>query len=94
MLFQASADFYFRVAGGFVNASMSRVSALPRPVELLTHPTRERGKGFDNYVHAAGVGAVIVEQGWAEPWTKVFDHLGLPKTSVGGVIIYRIPPPK
>jgi hypothetical protein len=94
MLFQASADFYFRIAGGFINASMSRVSALPRPVELLTHPTRERGKGFDNYVHAAGVGAVIVEQGWAEPWTKVFDHLGLPKTSVGGVIIYRIPPPK
>jgi hypothetical protein len=94
MLFQASAGFYFRVAGGFINASMSRVSALPRPVELLTHPTRARGKGFDNYVHAAGVGAVIVEQGWAEPWTKVFDHLGLPKTSVGGVIIYRIPPPK
>jgi len=94
MLFQASSGFYFRVAGGFINASVSRVSALPRPVELLTHPTRERGKGFDAYVRAAGVGAIIVEPAWAEPWTKVFNHLGLPKTSVGGVIIYRIPPPK
>ena len=94
MLFQASSGFYFRIAGGFVNASMSRVSALPRPVELLTHPNHDRAKAFDAYVRVAGVGAIIVEQAWAEPWTKVFDHLGLPKTSVGGVIVYRIPPPK
>ena len=94
MLFQADAGFYFRIAGGFVNASMSRGDALPMPVALLTHPTHDRAKGFDAYVRAAGVGAIIVEQAWAEPWTKVFDHLGLPKTSVGGVIVYRIPPPK
>jgi hypothetical protein len=94
MLFQASAGFYFRIAGGFINASMSRVSALPLPVELLNHPTRARGKQFDDYVRAAGVGAIIVEQAWAEPWTKVFGHLGLPATSVGGVIVYRIPPRK
>jgi hypothetical protein len=94
MLFQANAGFYFRIAGGFVNASMSRVDAMPEPVAMLTHPTKARGKAFDDYVHAAGVGAIIVEQAWAEPWTKVFDHLHLPKTTVGGVIIYRIPPPK
>jgi len=94
MLFQASSDFYFRIAGGFVNASMSRVDSLPEPVAVLTHPTRDRGKEFNAYVRAAGVGAILVEQAWAEPWTKVFSKLHLHGTTVGGVIIYPIPPPK
>jgi hypothetical protein len=94
MLFQAGAGFYFRIAGGFVNASMSTVDALPKPVALLTHPTRDRGKQFNTYVRAAGVGAILVEQAWAEPWTNVFGKLHLHGTSVGGVTVYPIPPPK
>src|SRR5262249_11178707 len=94
MLFQAGAGFYFRIAGGFVNASMSTVDALPKPVALLTHPTRDRGKQFNTYVRAAGVGAILVEQAWAEPWTNVFSKLHLHGTSVGGVTVYPIPAPK
>jgi len=34
------------------------------------------------------VGAIIVEQAWAEPWTKVFARLGLHGTPAGGVTVY------
>src|SRR5262249_47809521 len=88
MLFQASAGFYFRIARGFINTSLTPQDALPGPVELLTHSTRARVKQFRAYVRAAGVGAIIVEQAWAEPWMKVFSHLGLHDTPVGGVTIY------
>jgi hypothetical protein len=88
LLFQASAGFYFRIAGGFINTSLTPQNALPRPVALLTHSTRAREKGFGDYVHAAGVGAIIVEQAWAEPWMSVFGRLGLHGTPVGGVTVY------
>jgi hypothetical protein len=39
-------------------------------------------------VRQAHIGAVIVEQAWAEPWMSVFGRIGLPGTSVGGVIVY------
>jgi hypothetical protein len=88
MLFQADAGFYFKIAGGFINASLSSPNGLPRPVELLTHATRPRDLAFLSYVRAARVGAVIVEQAWAEPWMGVFGRIGLHGTAVGGVIVY------
>jgi hypothetical protein len=88
MLFQADAGFYFRIAGGFINASLSPPDALPVPAALLTHGTRARYQGFLNYLRIAGVGAVIVEQDWAAPWMTVFGRLGLHGTAVGGVIVY------
>ena len=90
MLFQADADFYFRIAGGFINASLApRQDALPTAVGELGHATPARIRQFDDYVRSAGIGAVIVEQAWAEPWMlTVFGQAGLHGTSVGGVTIY------
>ena len=90
MLFQSDADFYFRIAGGFINDSLTtRQDALPAAVGELGHATQARIKQFKDYVHSAGIGAVIVEQAWAEPWMlTVFDRAGLHGTSVGGVTIY------
>ena len=88
MLFQADADFYFRIAGGFINSSLTRQDALPVQVALLSHATPARVRGFREYVRQARIGAVIVEQAWAEPWMGVFARIGLHGTSVGGVTVY------
>jgi hypothetical protein len=40
-------------------------------------------------VRTAGIGAIIVERAWAEPWMLTnFVKTGLHGTSVGGVTIY------
>jgi hypothetical protein len=88
MLFQADADLYFRIADGFINSSLTRQDALPIQVALLSHATTARVRVFREYVRQAGIGAVIVEQAWAEPWMSVFARIGLHGTSVGGVTVY------
>jgi hypothetical protein len=88
MLFQADAGFYFRIAGGYINMSLSQDD--PQAVVALTHPTRDTEGQFQSYVREAGVGAILVEQTWAEPWMSVFGRMGLRGTSAGGVTLYPI----
>jgi hypothetical protein len=93
LLFQAEAGFYFRIGGGFINASLTpRWDALHAAVGNLGHPTPDRVRQFASYLRAAGIGAVIVEQAWAEPWMSIFGKLGLHGTSVGGVTVYPTAP--
>jgi len=94
MLFQAYTDFYFRSAGGFINDSLSRGDALPQDVGALSQPTRQRIQDFKNYVRKAGVGALIVENAWAERWMYIFTTLGLKSTNTGGVTIFQVTPAK
>jgi hypothetical protein len=89
MLFQSDANFYMRIAGGFINAALSDTTALPAPVEALRHPTAARERHFQAYVRRAGVGAILVERAWSSPWMRVFARMGLHGTTVGGMIIYR-----
>jgi hypothetical protein len=90
MLFQADAGFYFRIAGGFINDSLTtRQDALPAAVGDLSNATPGRIREFKSYVRKAGIGAVVVEQAWAQPWMlTVFGQAGLHGTSAGGVTIY------
>jgi hypothetical protein len=88
MMFQAYTNFYFRIAGGFINASLSRVDALPLPVAELTFPNPVREQAFEDYVRASKVGAIIVEQSWAEQWMTVFAQFGMTPVSVGGVTVF------
>jgi hypothetical protein len=93
MLFQAAANFYFRIAGGYINASLTPVDALPHPVTLVAHPNRVADQMFKDYLRSAGVGAIIVEQAWEDPWMRNLDtRLGMHGTSVGGVTIYPVAP--
>jgi hypothetical protein len=89
MLFQADTDYYFRLAGGFVNAAFNDPSALPAPVSALFNPTPAAERQFREYVRQTGVGAILVEQAWSAPWMQIFSRMGLHGTSAGGVIIYR-----
>jgi hypothetical protein len=92
MMFQAYTGFYFRIAGGFINASLSRIDALPYPVALLSHPTKARVAGFKAYAKQADIGALVVERAWSEHWMYVFGKIGMTATNVGGVTIFRFPP--
>jgi hypothetical protein len=90
LLFQADAGFYFRIAGGFINDSLTpRQDALPAQVGELSQATPGLIRQFKGYVHSAGIGAIIVERAWAEPWMlTVFGRAGLHGTPAGGVIVY------
>jgi hypothetical protein len=90
MMFQAYTGFYFRIAGGFINASLSSKYAVPDVVELLSHPTKERVANFKAYLKTSGVGAVVVERAWSEHWMYVFGKIGLKTTTVGDVTIFQV----
>jgi hypothetical protein len=93
LLFQAEAGFYFRIAGGYINASLSTASGLPHAITALDHPTRSAQREFADYVRSNGVGAVIVEQAWEDPWMRNFGAvLGMRGTPAGGVTIYPVAP--
>ncbi len=68
MLFQAAANFYFRIDGGYINASLTPIDATPYQVEAINDPSPFHIKRFKDYVRQAKIGAVIVERAWAEPW--------------------------
>jgi hypothetical protein len=91
MLFQAASGFYYRIAGGYINASLTPVDALPHAVTLLAHPSKVAVRMFDQYARSSGLGAIVVEQAWAEPWMNL-SKLGMHGTSVGGVTIYPLGP--
>ena len=89
MMFQASTDFYFRLAGGFINASLSRPDALPPPIAAMSHITKIRAEQFQAYIRRNEIGAIIVEHSWSEQWMYVFGELGIKGTNIGGFTIYQ-----
>jgi hypothetical protein len=91
MLFQAAAGFYFRIAGGYINASLTPVNALPHPVTLLARPSGPALRMFADYARSSGLGAIVVEQAWAEPWMNL-SKLGMRGTTAGGVTVYQMAP--
>ncbi len=95
MMFQAYTGFYFNIAGGFINASLSQEDALPTSVEALSHLPgivgEERIEAFKSFVKRAHIGALVVERAYSEHWMYVFGPLGMKATTVGGVTIFQVP---
>ena len=90
MMIQAYTGFYFNIAGGFINASLSTEDALPAQVRILSHPTKAREKAFREWAKKGHIGAVIVERAWSEHWMYVFGPMGYKSTTVGGVTIFQL----
>jgi hypothetical protein len=88
MLFQAYTKFYFKIAGGFINASLTNVDALPDPIAAMSYPNHQRNKAFEDYIRSAHIGAVILEQSWSESRMYNFGKLLPNSTTTGGVTIY------
>jgi hypothetical protein len=93
MLFQAASGFYFRIVGGYINASLTSTNAVPRQIVLLVHPGKAAIRKFDDYARSQGIGALVIEQAWEEPWMRnLGSELHLHGTSPGGVTIYPMAP--
>ena len=82
MLFQAAAGFYFRIAGGYINASLTPVNALPPPSRCSPIQARARCGSSMTTSAPPGVGAIVVEQAWEEPWMNL-GRLGMHGHPVG-----------
>ncbi len=90
LLWQAQTDFYARVAGGFVNKSITRFGGVPKPAAVLTigGPDRTKIRRFLAYIANAGIGAILVEANEGGPWPAILAKAGLRGQAVGGVIVY------
>ncbi len=89
LLWQADAGFYFRLAGGYINAALTPRSALPAPIQALSHSTPPRIGQFRAYLRTARVGAILVDIKAEPKWLGVLRKLGFSATAIYGVVVYR-----
>jgi hypothetical protein len=89
MLWQSQSDFYWRLAGGFINAGLSHDTDLPRPVQALARATPNRVARFEQFVRADHVGAILLDAGHEPKWVGIFWRVGLHGHRLGNVIVYK-----
>jgi len=87
MLWQAQSDFYFKIAGGYINQGIGR-GVLPRPMKYLDDPTRYRIARFEEYIESSHVGAILVDVADAPSWVDLFSKIGLVGHLTSGVEVY------
>lgn len=91
---QAEAGFYFRLAGGFINAAINGRTDLPAPVaDLADHPVTPTSiSSFHRYVTTDKISAILVDAGSPPKWSWKLRRVGLHPLAkgrpIGGVIIY------
>jgi hypothetical protein len=90
MAWQAESDFYFRLAGGYINQAITRRSDLPRPVQRLAHATPTYVQGFEDYARAARIGAILLDRRHEPRWVGIFWRMGLKGHKDGQVEIYPL----
>lgn len=90
LLWQADSDFYFRLAGGYLNEAIAS-SSMPLPViELLTHGMNQPDVNqFRSFVRAAKISAILVQDGSMHAWSAIFTSMHMRYVRVGGITLYR-----
>jgi len=92
LLDQAVTDFYFKIAGGFVNQAMTPRSDLPAAIRSLRTPNRTVESAALDYLQDSGIGAVLFENSGPEPaLLTAFQGMGLHRRVVGGVTLFQVP---
>ena len=87
MLWQAEANNYMRLSGGFVNQAITRRSDLPWQIQDLAHATPLAVKEFEAYVRNSGLGAILLDERHEPQWVGIFGRMGLRSKHVGGVVV-------
>ncbi len=88
MLWQAESGFYWRVAGGFINAGFDHRSDLPVQAQRLASATPGRVDQFEALISADHIGAILVDARNAPRWARIFRIIGLTGHQAGGVVVY------
>jgi hypothetical protein len=92
MLWQADANFYFRMASGHFGAPPPAYQALPIVKQLRSNePEPGAARALRRFIVGHRVGAIIQDPNWAVAWTPFLRRLGLRGVSAGGVVVYRVP---
>jgi hypothetical protein len=96
LLWQAEANSYFRLAGGFINAALTPDGGLPAPVAQLmpppgSAPAAPAEAAFLRYLRDNQIADILVEDGrHSGRWPSVLHQAGLKGTDVGGVLVYPV----
>jgi hypothetical protein len=90
MLWQADTDFYLRLAGGYINQSITRRSDLPPQVQHLAHASPGYVRSFESYVRKDRIGAILLDQKHHPKWVGIFRRMGLVGHRSGNVVVYPI----
>jgi hypothetical protein len=89
MLWQAASNFYFRLAGGYINAVITPRTDLPQAVQNLAFATPLYVEQFRAFIRRDDVGAILVQADAPPLWIGILSRLGLHSQLVGGVLLYR-----
>jgi hypothetical protein len=90
MLWQADSNFYFRLAGGYLNQSITRRTDLPRPVQQLAHATPAYVREFEAWVKKDKIGAIMLDRNHEPKWVGIFWRMGLKGHIYSHVIVYPL----
>ncbi len=90
MLWQADTDFYLRLAGGYINQSITRRTDLPQQVQRLAHASPAYVRSFESYVRTDRIGAILLDTNHHPKWVGIFRRMGLQGHSSGSVVVYPV----
>ncbi len=92
MLWQAETNFYFRLAGGYVNTAITPRTDLPQQIQELAHASPRNVvsyvRNFKRLVVRARIGAILVQQNDKPLWAGILKKIGLRGAATGGVLVY------
>jgi hypothetical protein len=90
MLWQADTDFYFRLAGGYINQSITRRSDLPPQVQHLAHASPAYVQSFESFARKDKIGAILLDRRHPPKWVGIFRRMGLVGHTSGNVVVYPV----
>jgi hypothetical protein len=90
MLWQVESDFYWRLAGGYLNQSITRRTDLPRPVQQLAHATPASVREFEAWVKKDNIGAILLDKNHEPKWVGIFWRMGLKGHIYSHVVVYQL----
>ncbi len=88
MLWQAESGFYWRLAGGFINAGFDHRSDLPVGARNLGSPTPARIAKFEDLIRTDHIGAILIDARNAASFAPAVSVMGLTGYWTGGVLVF------
>jgi hypothetical protein len=90
MLWQADTGYYMRLAGGYINQSITRRSDLPRQVQHLAHASPGYVRSFETWVRKDRIGAILLDKRHPPKWVGIFWRIGLKGYTSDSVVVYPL----
>lgn len=90
MLWQADTDFWFRLAGGYINPVYPADYEHDPLFRALFRKAKPDPQALRSFLVRRHIGAVIVDPAMPQQWPGALAALGLKRSSLGGVWFYRL----